>query len=288
MVYLVYLAAFLSLPVGSLELLPADGFLGSWQREEPARVFGANDLFGHINGGSELFLEYGFEELVVQEYVNGEDTFSVELYRMSDQVAATGIYLMKKGKESAGGRLRVRHTLSPYQLLFACDRYLVILNNTEGREQRQPEMLDFGADIVARLPQTPAFDPRQLLPAAGLVSGSERVIRGPYALQSVFTLGDNNILSLAPGQIAAAADYQRDGSGFSLLVCDYADETGARRALTYMTAHLDPYLKVLEQGPRLVFQDYAGNFGMAEAVGKRLEIRVHLKQKPPRQPGRSF
>jgi hypothetical protein len=281
--YLAYLVALLFTPPGSsLDLLPANGFLGSWHKQDPPRIFHSSDLYGHINGGSELFLEFGFEELVVQEYVNRTDVFSVEIYQMSDQTAATGIYFMKKGKESAETRLDVSHTLSPYQLLFACDRYLVVLNNSEGRDDRQAEMLEFGAHIVARLPRTPAFDPGRLLPAAGLVPGSSRLIRGPYALQSVFTLGDGNILSLAPGQTAAAADYDVDGSAFTLIVSEYSTETAVKQAFAHLTAHLDPYLKVLEkEDARLMFRDYADEFGTVRVSGKRLEIRLHLKQRPP-------
>src|SRR5512146_1704116 len=77
------------------QILPADGFAGGWKKAEAPKRFTQADLYGYIDGGAELFLEYGFEQLTVQKYRNGADEFTVEAYRMTDPAAATGIYLMK-------------------------------------------------------------------------------------------------------------------------------------------------------------------------------------------------
>ena len=51
---------------GDVNLLPADGFSGMWKKNGPMKVFTSEDLYGHINGGAEAFLELGFEQLTVQ------------------------------------------------------------------------------------------------------------------------------------------------------------------------------------------------------------------------------
>ena len=48
-------------------VLPADGFEAGWTRAEKTRTFYKNDLYGHIDGGAELFLEFGFEKLRVNK-----------------------------------------------------------------------------------------------------------------------------------------------------------------------------------------------------------------------------
>ncbi len=43
---------------------------------------------------------------------------AVEIYRMADPVAATGIYLMKCGKETRDASFTERHTVNRHQLMF--------------------------------------------------------------------------------------------------------------------------------------------------------------------------
>jgi len=280
MLFLPLFLAFSIVATTTQDLLPPNGFLGKWQKAGVARVFHGADLYGHINGGSELFLEFGFEELVVQDYKSGTDELSLELYRMSDPDAARGIYLMKAGPLSST-KLPFPHTFSPFQLLFARDRYLVILNNLEGRAEKEPEMLELARYLTGRLPDTPGSKSLTSLPSEGLVPGSLRLIRGLYALQSVFTLGSGNILSLAAGQTAAAGDYDQGGKTRTLIACDYPSEAEALRAFEYLTKNLDQYLKPIAQSEdRLAFEDYASEYGLIVLSGSRLEITVHLKQKP--------
>jgi len=280
MLFLPLFALFLIAAPTTQDLLPASGFLGKWQKSGVARTFHSADLYGHIDGGAELFLEFGFEELVVQDYKSGTDELSLELYRMTDPVAARGIYLMKAGAQSSR-QLAFPHTFSPFQLLFARDRYLVILNNLEGKEEKEPEMIELAHHLAGRLPETPELKSVPSLPSDGLVPGSLRLIRGPYALQSVFTLGSGDILSLAPGQTAASGDYDGAGKTSTLIACDYLSPALARRAFDYLASHLDSYLKPVAKGDdRLVFQDYASEYGLIVLSGSRLEITVHLKQKP--------
>lgn len=268
-------------------ILPPDGFLGVWNKAESnPKVFRGSDLYGHIDGGAELFLEFGFEQLTVQDYVHGSDTFSVELYRMTDAEAAAGVFLMKAGTHAKAQLLPVPCVLGPYQLVLASDRYLLVLNNLEGTEERQAAMLEFARHVISKSTASGGrVGPTRFLPIEGLRPGSFRLIRGPYALQSIFTLGPGNILSLAPGQTIAAGDYTEGSHAYTLIAAVYPSEKEAAKAFRHLSGRLDPYLRVLERREnRLVFQDYADEFGVASLAGPRLEVRVHLKARPGSAP----
>ena len=56
---------------GDAALMPADGAVGAFAKSAPMKVFTSADLYGHINGGAEAFLEIGFEQLTVQKYKTG-------------------------------------------------------------------------------------------------------------------------------------------------------------------------------------------------------------------------
>jgi hypothetical protein len=262
-------------------LLPPDGFLGAWKKSDPPKRFTEADLYGYIDGGAELFLEYGFEQLTVQKYRNGTDEFAVEAYRMSDPAAALGIYLMRAGKETPVAGFRERHTANRYQLTFCRNRYFVIVNNVSGKEALASVQPNFAAYIASKLPAGAAVTELQLLPRAGLVPGSARLVRGAYGLQAVYTLGDGDILLLERKRSAASADYKSATGAYTLIVASYADAAQANRAFDHLQKNLDRYLKIVDQKPgRFVFQDYSKKYGVVTVTGKRLEARVKLAARP--------
>jgi len=262
-------------------LLPQDGFLGAWKKSDPPKRFTEADLYGYIDGGAELFLEYGFEQLTVQKYRNGADDFTVEAYRMTDPAAALGIYLMKAGKETRAVGFRERHTANRYQLMLCRNRYFVIVNNLAGREALASVQVKFASYIAGKLPPPSPVGELQLLPREGLVPGSARLVRGAYGLQAVYTLGDGDILLLERKRSAASGDYKSAKGSYTLIVAGYADAAQAGRAFDHLQKNLDRYLKVVEQKPdRLVFEDYSKKYGVVTVVGRRLEARVKLAQKP--------
>lgn len=127
--------------------------------------------------------------------------------------------------------------------------------------------------------QLTAFDP---LPKQGLIEGSQRLIRGPVALEAIATLGRGDILLLG-GRITALAGDYRDGEGkHTLIVATYPDRDAATAAFRNLTARLDPAITPLAVGgARLVFRDYDGTFGVASRTGSRLDITLHLTKQPP-------
>src|SRR5665811_1546039 len=74
-----------SFPVLDKNDLPRAGFEGT-------RSFSETSLYGYIDGGAELYLEYGFDTLVVTEVTALSKDIKVEVYRMTDAEAAFGIF----------------------------------------------------------------------------------------------------------------------------------------------------------------------------------------------------
>ncbi len=272
---------------GGAAFLPPDGFLDGWSRQEATRVFPGAELYGHIDGGAELFLEFGFEDLTLQRYRRGEDKFVVEVYRMADPAAALGIYLMKCGRETPAPGFPERNTAGRYQLEFVKGSHYVLVTSESGKAELQPALLEFGRFVAAALPSSSGEVLPDLLPREGRVEGTLRLIRGPYSLQTVAgSLGDGDLLQLGGKITAVACDYRRsDGAVSSRLAAEYPAEAAARSALGHLLLGLDPRIKVLGAGEeRLVFEDPAGKFGSASVAGRRLEVEFDLPARPPLPP----
>jgi len=267
---------------GDAALMPADGAVGAFAKSGPMRVFTSADLYGHINGGAEAFLEIGFEQLTVQKYKDGADEITVEIYRMSDATAARGIYLARCGKETPDPSLKERHTAGRQQILLQRDRYYLLVNNTAGGAANAPNLAKVAQAVASKMPADGPVAAIALLPKAGFKPGTARLVRGPVGLQTIFTFGDGDILQLNGTITAAAGDYADANLGaHTLIVAEYPTPAAATAALAHVKAKLDSYLKPRSSTPaKLVFEDYEEQFGVIAVTGRRLEARIHLA-KPP-------
>jgi hypothetical protein len=276
----------LGAPLAAAEF-PADGFSPGWQRSGPVATYGPAALYNVIDGGAELFLEMGFGDLQVQKYRGVGAEIAVEAYRMENPAAALGIYLLKCGRETPLAGIAGRHSGDRFQVALVKGDYFVFVNNFSGREDLLPVMVDLADRVAAAIPPGAPVRELDILPADGRVPGSSLLLRGPYSLQAVFTLGDGDILQLNGKTFAAAAVYREaDGTSYTLIVVPYGDAARARAAFANLRRRLDPYLKVLEAGDdSIVFKDFQNLFGRAELRGQRLTIRVKLARRPDGRAG---
>jgi hypothetical protein len=279
-----------------------------------ARRFIGQDLFGHIDGGAELFHEFGFVDLLVASYVDTAGRgLDLEVYRMADPRAALGIYLMKCGSETPLPDLPFRHSASPYQLtLLAGDRFIQV-NNPGGRAALLPAMAalaaaaapkEAGAGAASAEPggkkaQAPAAVSAAglaspgadallaRLPAAGLQLGSERLLKGPVALEHVLGVGEGDVLGLAGRTWAVLGRYTgADSETETLILVDYADSSAAAVGYASLARACTGDAELLVEGGNwLCFRDWRGRFGEAARRGAELRLRVDLAARPARPQG---
>jgi hypothetical protein len=268
-------------PRGDESLLPADGAVPGWRRAEPARVYSGPELYELIDGGAEIFFEHGFERVTVQRYALGADEVVVDLYAMRDAAAALGIYLGRCGEETPAPGLDLRHTAGRHELLAVKGRFYVVVESLSGSAERAADLVAFARALAPGLPAPEPVGALDLLPEQGRVPGSERLIRGPLALESFIQLGEGDVLQLGGRVTAAAASYQAPEGRFTLVVVPYADGAAARRAFAHVQAHLDPEIRPLSQAAsHLVFRDYSGTYGEVLLDGTRIQLRLGLGERP--------
>jgi hypothetical protein len=262
-------------------LLPGDGIPSGWTKSESPLRFQGSSLYGHINGGSELFLEFGFEELAVQRYRCGSDEVVIELYRMTDQVAAWGIYLMKCGKETPNPSISSRHTTNLYQMLGVQDRYYFQINNLEASQRGQSAMLALGRELTNQLPKTKDWVAPPGIDSARLEKDSLRIIRGPFALEPIYTLGEGDVLQLKRKNTALAGRYRDQGTLIIWIVATYTEEAEASTSFKYLRAHLDSSMAIqMENNSGFWFRDFENKLGRCELKKNQIEIESGFL-KPP-------
>lgn len=285
-VVLSFLFGLTSLLAGSQAVVLPEKLISGWTKAGAASEFRGGDLFNYIDGGAEIFLEFGFNRLLVQDYKKADSQVVLELFEMDSPEAALGIYLMKCGVETPIEGIPARNSGDKTQFTILKGRAFIHINNLDGRESLLPVMVDLARSLVASIPEGNPVSLLRDLPSEGRIPGSERLIRGPYALQSIFTLGEGDILELGGKIFAVAADYKdQEGEPSTRILVSYPDEARAAAAFENLTARIDPYLKIIEKRDRsLVFEDYKQKIGTVRRDGSRLEIRLNLTAKPSGRP----
>lgn len=101
------------------------------------KYFDGNALWGHINGGADLYLEYGFDKLLFQEIELNNTKLRVEYYRMNDAAAAFGIFSVSQFKCDIKDSMTKYICITPYQVQTALGRFYISIANTKGSEEAE-------------------------------------------------------------------------------------------------------------------------------------------------------
>ncbi|MEJ2545670.1 MAG: hypothetical protein P8Y99_16525 [Calditrichaceae bacterium] len=262
--------------------LPENNFIKDWHKSDYQLTFYKNDLYGYIDGGAELFLEFGFDSLLVQDYSNGEADLSLEVYCMENPEAALGIYLMKCGQEASSEAIQARNSTNKYQALVVKSNLYIQLNNFKGNDvayEVMPAMLNH---LLSTIPDSKSIELLSILPDNNKIQDSEKIIRGQYALQPIYTFGEGDILQLEGKKFGVVANYRSENEGeYAQIIIPYLDNDNAQKVLKNLIDNLDPYLRIVEENNNgFVFEDYQKKFGQVKIESNRLIIKIHLVSKP--------
>lgn len=105
-------------------------------------------LWGYMNGGADLYLEYGFENLTVQTFRGEDADFKAEIYKMSSPEAGYGIFSVSRFRCSETRVVLRTDCLTDYQYLAAKGSYYVSVSNTTGSLKEREISLKIGQKIL--------------------------------------------------------------------------------------------------------------------------------------------
>ena len=198
--------------------------VGTWNAEGETEIYVGDDLFVYINGGAEIYHEYGFVQVAVQRYVRGGDSISVEIYTMEGD--AFGIYSFARSSSGHAVKLGNGGMSADYYLHFWSGPELGVITAESEFEDRGSAVLEIGTTIAGCL-QAGGVEPDLLdqLPGDSRVPGSEVYFTGRLAILNVARPAAALFTGFEEG---AAAGHE---SGEQIVVLRWADEEAAVEAL---------------------------------------------------------
>ena len=164
--------------------------------------FDGNSLWGYIDGGADLYMEYGFLKMLVQEIHWQGHHFTINLYRMKDSEAAFGILAVGRHRCLAGDSVARWSCVTPYQVQVARGTHYLSIINDNGTKEEQSLAVQIARTILSKLAGQD-FKPPALFsgPACRRFGNNLTFMRGILGIQNGFPdwqalFGDVNNFSL--------------------------------------------------------------------------------------------
>lgn len=161
--------------------------VGDWQKKGELQHYEGDDLYLYINGGAEVYHEYGFKQVGVQEYTNREgNAISVEVFEMEDSQSAFGIYTFKTSSQGKELDLGNRCLLEDYYLNFWKGCFLGTLTGFD-EKNATVEGLEKLARVIATRLQDSGETPEMVnwIPEKDLIPLSVDYFEGSLGLTNI-------------------------------------------------------------------------------------------------------
>jgi len=166
--------------------------IDGWRAQNDKQYFSPENLYDHINGASDFYLGYKFQDLWVVDYRNQEGQLvTLELYRHKDPLFAFGIYSEERPATASTRSIGAEGFIEDGTSFFLADDYYVKLFNGSPAATKQ-SLLDFARKVAERICEDCQL-PKELarFPGQGKIKMSERYMAenflGVTGFNGVFT-----------------------------------------------------------------------------------------------------
>ena len=202
-------------PAGLLSYLPQPGEIGQWTAaDSPEHVVG-DDLFLLIDGGAEIYHEYGFRQAVAQGFKhksNPKLRFNLEIYEMNSPDAAYGVYTFKTGSAGVPVDAGSAALLEEYYInAWKGNFQVTVIGFTPDKETLDGILLT-ARTVTAKIKESsPRPQLVELLPdnnQSRLLPNHIKYLKGNLALFNQYDFDSQDIFGLEEGVLGDYGDFK--------------------------------------------------------------------------------
>jgi hypothetical protein len=187
-----------------VKYLPGRPDLQGWAPKGKPQIYKGEDLFLYIDGGAEIFHEYGFRQVITQDYANpAGKTITLDIFEMATSECAYGMYSFKIGAKGKSLPLGQDAALEDYYLNFWKGRCLITITGPDGGPDSLNGVERIGRAVDAKIglegprPALPG-----VLPKTWAGAGRTVYVRGILGLQNIFTFFSRDVFLFKEGVIS--------------------------------------------------------------------------------------
>jgi hypothetical protein len=195
-------------------------------KENRWEIFSENSLWGYINGGADIYLEYGFQEMSVQDIVWQNERFKIDAYVMNSPEAAYGIFSVSRFNcQSSNTNLSPWQCIGKNQIQAVKGQLYLSVIAYSGKDIAT----DLASQIAKKVLQKVDFQnfelPTLLLNSKfALDKSSVKLITGQLAIQNSFSAMEKAFVSI-PNYKLWVSTIQINSSEATLLYVTFKNES---------------------------------------------------------------
>jgi hypothetical protein len=213
--------------------LPESASISLWKADGKPKIFKGKELYDYIDGGAEIFYEYGFAQAIGQRYASGDKSITVDIYEMDNPKAAFGIFSVQRDSEMPALGVGDDGTASDTMVGFYQERFYVVITANKSAPDVKQASVQFARAVSQKIHKSSQLpDLAKMLPTSNLIPRSKGYVSGLLGLNTQFYLGDSNILGINGRTVECVfARYKIKENQAHLLVIRYPDSAAANAAL---------------------------------------------------------
>ncbi len=215
------------------ELLPRGNEVTGWTLGEEPKSYRGDQLYLMINGGADIYHEYGFIQALGAEYVNGGGkSIKLEIYEMQSPASAYGIHTFKIGDGGETMAIGQEALLEDYYLNFWKGNFQVSVIGADAEKKTVQGVIEIARALDARIAATGERpELADLLLREPDAFSRPRYIRGSLGLMNSYLFDTENIFRIREAMAGAMGDCRA-------LVFRYPDESESAGAYEQAVAKL--------------------------------------------------
>jgi len=249
------------------KFLPSTGEVGDWQRDDSPQEYRGEDLYEYINGGAEIYHDYGFKQVVVQDFKNKNGkAISLEIFEMEDAESAFGIFTFKTSTGDKKVSMGSDGQLSDYYLNFWKGNLLVTITGFNEDKETIEGLQELARAVDAKIKVKEEKRPRlaSLLPEEGLLPTSIKYFQGNLGLYNSYSFFTRDVFHLKEG---IKGDYE---GGYTVYIVNSKGSEVEQKKF-------DDVMRNFEQNPKYMDVKLIEEklFRVEDSKGKRMFISVY-------------
>ena len=223
--------------------------LDGWKSAPDDQTYDRNNLHDYINGGAELFLSFGFNEMISRTFSRvDQPEIIVDIFDMKTSRDAFGVF--SHSRETMESTFGQGSQYTSGQLLFWKNIYYVSILASPETDESRKAVSKLAKHIDSTIPgEGPLPEIISLLPQEFLVRESIRYFHHYIWLNSHYFVAAENILHIDEKTEAVLARYGEQGARHVLLLVKYATQEDARKAHRDFLANYLPEHTELTEHP---------------------------------------
>lgn len=211
---------------GIEKLIPSLADLEGWKMTADPQVYIGDDLFDLIDGGADLYLEYGFDRVIAAHYADpSSNNILVEIYEMTDASSAYGIFSIAQQAVEWSNQYGYLSAVKEDYISFWKSKYYVILSWSSRQHLDQPLLAMLANMVGQNIPDEGTYP--DLLQAFQATDPGKRVVflKGNLALSNFYYFDYKDIFKIKEALACSQGSHNR-------IVVRYPDQQKALEILS--------------------------------------------------------